>query len=318
MKAIGGFFELELPHDSTAYHPDALALTNGRACLRHVLQTVRPIRVWLPYYTCDAILEPVKALEIPYTFYSLDAHLEPPAHLELDDREVVIAVNYFGLKTATMRALAVRFADRLIVDDTQAFFERGYPTAWSFNSARKFFGVPDGAYLYAPTPIAVIDERNEAPAWDHLIGRLLGDQEGAYRAFAASEAALTSEVKAISVGAERLLSAVDYQKAIDRRRANFLAYQAALSGENRLDLSLEDQVPLCYPLLPRRPLDARRLHAQGIYTATFWKDCLARGDQRYTWEHELSTSLVPLPLDHRYETSDIARVIAAVYDAWEA
>ena len=36
----------------------------------------------------------------------------------------------------------------VIIDNAQAFYSKHQDRAYSFNSARKFFGVPDGAYLF--------------------------------------------------------------------------------------------------------------------------------------------------------------------------
>jgi hypothetical protein len=272
----------------------------------------------MPFYVCDAVLEPLGAQGVPCAFYPLDERLEPAGGLDPAPGEVAVVVNYFGLKGAAVRTLAARLGAALIVDDTQAFFEVGYRGSWSFNSARKFFGVPDGAYLYAPLPVTGPAFRNPAPSWDHLIGRLEERQEEAFQRFAAAEADVTSEPRGPSVGAERLLAAIDYPAAAARRRANFGRYEAAFRSANRLALPLPSgAVPLCYPFLPDRAVDRRPLYEQGIYLPMYWRDCLERAGAGFEWERHLSARLLPLPVDQRYGLADIGRVIAAITEQLE-
>jgi hypothetical protein len=286
--------------------------------LRLALSVLRPACVHVPFYACDAILEPLRAQGLPYQFYSLDERLEPARGLDPAPGEVAVVVNYFGLKGEEIRTLTGRLDRALIVDDTQAFFEVGYPGAWSFNSARKFFGVPDGAYLYAPVPVAGPPVRNPTPGWDHLIAQMEGRQEEAFRRFTAAEADVTSEVRRLSVGAELLLATIDYREAATCRRANFDRYEAALGSANRLVLPLPSvAVPLSYPFLPDRTVDRRSLYDQGIYLPTYWHDCLDRPGAGFEWERDLSTRLLPLPVDQRYRAEDVGRVVAAITELLE-
>src|SRR4029453_8685374 len=123
------------------------ALTSGRAGFRAILESLRPSRVLVPFYICDAALEPLRLLGIPFEFYGLTPSLDPEPSAWPPDAGVLY-VNYFDLKTRGADRLSAALGPRAIVDDTQAFFRRGRRSSWSFNSARKFFGVPDGAYIY--------------------------------------------------------------------------------------------------------------------------------------------------------------------------
>ena len=70
---IGGYFELELNNRQKSYHPNAkLALKSGRACLQILLQQELPKKVWLPYYTCDTLIDPLISCDIKYDFYNLN------------------------------------------------------------------------------------------------------------------------------------------------------------------------------------------------------------------------------------------------------
>ena len=54
MRSIGGFFSLELPHNTGGeLYPKAIRLNSGRSCFEYILKARGYKKVWLPYYTCD-------------------------------------------------------------------------------------------------------------------------------------------------------------------------------------------------------------------------------------------------------------------------
>jgi hypothetical protein len=78
LKVIGGFFQLEKTEPTGMdMHPKAAALHTGRACLMVMLSYLSPLRVFVPYYTCDAILEPFYKLKIEIIFYAIDEDFLP-------------------------------------------------------------------------------------------------------------------------------------------------------------------------------------------------------------------------------------------------
>ena len=75
MQPIGGYFSLEIPQREE-YHKDALRLNTGRNCLEYILRAREYKKVYIPYYTCDVVLEPFHKLGIPFEYYHIDIHLE--------------------------------------------------------------------------------------------------------------------------------------------------------------------------------------------------------------------------------------------------
>src|SRR5690606_35186346 len=97
MKEIGGYFGLELDnHDH--YHKNAVFLNTARNCFEYILQARKINKVYLPYYTCDVILEPIVTQNIDYEFYSIDENFDPIINFKLGEFEVLLYVNYFGIK----------------------------------------------------------------------------------------------------------------------------------------------------------------------------------------------------------------------------
>jgi hypothetical protein len=311
MSPIGGFLPLELASAAEPYHPDAAALTSGRASWHLILRTCRPARVLVPFYVCDAVLEPLAATRTPYVFYPIAGSFRPEPGQEPAPGELLLVVNYFGAMASAVAAIDRALPGRVVVDDTQAFFRRGRPDAWSFNSARKFFGVPDGAFLYGPARDARVLPPSDIADCDHLLTRLAGDDEIAWEQFKRHEARVGVEPRAMSMVTMRLLGAVDMQRTRRRRQANFEALHGRLGAMNTIELPLDDvagEGPLCYPFLPGVDVDRARLAAQGVFVPTFWPEIAHRIAPGFERERLFARRLLPLPIDQRYGPDDMARV----------
>lgn len=147
MVAIGGYFGLELRHGEY-YHKYAIRLNTARNCFEYVLRSRQYTKIYIPYYTCEVMLEPLNKLGVQYEFYSVNEKLEPIVLPDFKENEAFLYTNYYGLKQDCVLKLAGRFGNRLIVDNAQAFYAKPIQGIDTFYSARKFFGVADGAYLY--------------------------------------------------------------------------------------------------------------------------------------------------------------------------
>jgi hypothetical protein len=145
MQVSEGYFELEL-QPGRSFHQEAIALNSGRNALKHILQEHSPRQLVLPKYLCAAVMQPILELKIPYAFYAINEQLEPVGLDEFDADITVLYINYFGLKDSVVQALANN-TKNVIIDNTQAFFSSAISNVPTFYSARKFFGVPDGAYV---------------------------------------------------------------------------------------------------------------------------------------------------------------------------
>lgn len=315
-KPIGGFFELETPQAGPGYHPGACALTNGRACLRWILEKERPTRVYVPFFACGTLYEPIQTMGIDFEFYEIDAALGPANLPEPAAGELFVLINYYGLKNELAAALAQQFGRRMVIDDTHRFFHRGYPSTYSFTSARKYFGVPDGAYLYGSNADIEKIPRNTDVSILHSVKRLLGCQDEAYCEYVAYESSLGCDLKRISLLSERLLSGVDYELAKQRRIANFGTLHHYLHSYNTLSIDpTRMDVPFCYPFMPHRNVGKDILAAQKLYIPAYWPDILERNFDGYDLEKDITQRLLPLPVDQRYVTEDMERVAKCVLEA---
>lgn len=309
VKPIGGFFELEVPALGAGYHSDALALTNGRACMRWILEEEKPSRVYIPYYSCYALYEPMQIMGIEVIYYSINEAFEPADMPEPEEGELLVLINYYGLNNKLANELSQKFGKRVVIDNAHRFFHRGSQDSYSFTSARKYFGVPDGAYLYGAVREAKNIGRNIDISVLHNVKRLMGRQEESYSDFLSYEASLGCDLKRISVLSECLLSGVDYETAAQARVNNFNFLHERLKTYNEISIEpTETDVPFCYPFLPDSYLEKSYFHKNEIYIPTLWPDILERSDDGFELEKDLTKRLLPLPVDQRYTVEDMDRV----------
>lgn len=313
MNTIGGYFSLELPQREE-YHKESLRLNTGRNCLEYILRARRYKKVYVPYYTCEVVMEPINKLGIPYEYYHIDIHLEIRDRFTLKADEALLYTNYYGLKQRYVEQLAEKVGKRLIVDNTQAFYAKPLPDIDTFYTCRKFFGVADGAYLYCN---AVLDEKIEQDySYDrmaHLLKRIDLSAEEGFSDFRKADDGLDNQpIRRMSKLTQRMMQSIDYEAAARKRRENFMMLHEALGGENNLELPLdEDAVPMVYPYLASVKGLREKLIENKVFVARYWPNVLdwtTKDDIEYL----LACQMQPLPVDQRYGEEDMKRIIKII------
>ena len=308
MQEIGGYFELEL-QNGMHYHHDAIRLNTARNCFEYILKAKKYTKVYIPYYTCDVMLEPLHKLNIAYEFYHINAHFEPLEDKELQSNEAFLFTNYFGLKQEAVKRLAHVYTNQLIVDNAQAFFAAPLQGIDTFYSARKFFGVPDGAYLYSDSRLEIEEQDVSYDRMAHLLKRIdLGASSG-YSDFQKNDEQLIGQpIKKMSKLTENMMCSLDYTKIIKQRRANFIHLHAKLDAFNTFKLELEaEAVPMVYPFYGSEAL-RKKLIENKIYTATYWPN-VKEWCTKDSLEYQLTSDVIYLPVDQRYTTDDMDVIV---------
>lgn len=313
MDAIGGYFSLELPL-CEEYHKNAIRLNTGRNCLEYILRARGYKKVYIPYYTCEVILEPFKKLNIPYEFYHIDIHLEIRDRFKLKADEALLYTNYFGLKQRYVEHLAEKTGSRLIVDNTQAFYAKPIQGIDSFYTCRKFFGVADGAYLYMDKLLE--DEFVQDESYDrmaHLLKRIDLSAEQGFADFRKVDDGLDNQpIRKMSKLSQRIMQSIDYEAAAKKRRENYQMLHEVLEKDNKLVLSLEDDaVPMVYPFLA--PIKGLReiLIDNKVFVARYWPNVLDWTNEKDI-ENHLAYQMQPLPIDQRYGREDMERILKII------
>ena len=301
MDPIGGYFSLELPLFKE-YHQGAIKLNTGRNCLEYILRCRHYKKVYIPYYTCDVILEPFHKLGTKYSFYHINLDFEIVDDIHPQMGEAILYTNYYGLKQRYVEKLAERYGQQLIIDNTQAFYAKPIDGIDTFYTCRKFFGVPDGAYLYTDK---LLDEELEQDVsyerMSFLLKRIDLGAEAGYADFREQSHLLIGQpIKRMSKLTERLMQSIDYEKSAHTRRNNFCILHELLKKTNNNRITLDDNaVPMVYPYYSDKERLREYLINNKIFIARYWPNVL-EWCQSGDWEYQLSENLVFLPIDQRY------------------
>ena len=313
--AIGGYFSLELPYNSKGeYHHNAIRLNSGRYCLEYVLRVKKYTKVFLPYYMCDAVLQPINKLGIDYEFYHIDKEFHIAETLHPRKTEVILYCNYFGLMDEYVKIVAYQYAPNIIIDNTQAFFSRPLPGIDTFYTCRKFFGVADGAYLYTDKKADFdIPQDYSSSRMLFLLERVDKSAEDAFSLYHASEEYLDhTEIKLMSKVTKKIMSSINYNEVITRRKKNYILLDEILSQRNLLHFTLESSlVPMIYPYLVNDVNMHKILIENKVYVPKYWANVLVWTHGK-GFETNLFKRLVPIPIDQRYTEVDMKRILSII------
>jgi hypothetical protein len=290
-------------------------LNTRRNALERIYKIAQYEIVFIPYYICDAILEPFNKLKINYEFYFIDEKFEPLFNFnKLKGNEGFLYTNYFGLKNSFVSTLS-QYCKNLIIDNSQAFYSLPKPGLPTFYSCRKFFGVPDGAYLYLfgvteiDFPLDYSSER-----FKHLLTRIEFGPEDGYDDYKSNDKSLIGQpIKLMSILTQALLCNIDYDKVAKARRENFLFFHEHLKKSNELKLpENEDFVPMVFPYLTANGKSLKqRLMRDGVFIATYWPNVI-NNTKKENYEYYLAEQNVCLPIDQRYGIKEMNNILKII------
>lgn len=313
MREIGGYFELEI-HKKNEYHSDAIRLNTGRNALKYIILAEGIKKIYLPYFSCEVLLEPIVSTGCEYEFYNINSSFEAIFDFfTVKEFEMVLLINYFGIKDEYLTKVA-RECDKIIIDNSQSFFSKPIEGINTFYSARKFFGVPDGAYLYPSKVVASILPKDNSSTLrlSHLITRHCESAEAGYVDYVENESFLSGQpLQSMSDFTRLVLSSIDFDFVARQRMMNFKFVSNELNKLNGLtgiSCLPENLVPFCYPFYTNQCGIKKLLHENKIYVPTYWPNVLSWVSST-TLEYRLTSKIIAIPIDHRYKEMDIQRIV---------
>jgi len=314
-KSIGGYFGLHTSA-SNPYYSDLLALNSGRNALEYILLSRNYKKIYLPFFTCDVLLEPFKKHAVEYEFYKIDFNLEPVQLPELKKNEAFLYTNYFGLKSNYINQLIDKL-DNLILDYAQAFFCQPLKGVDTFYSPRKFFGIPDGAYVSTDAVYELpLNKDSSVDRFSHLLIRIEEGAEAGYEVFKKNDNSLIgAPIREMSNLTKSLLGDIDYNWAKERRNRNFNFLHQHLKEYNQFEWLNQLQIdgPLVYPFYSFDEGLRAYLIKYKIFVATYWPNVLVWTEED-SIEYQLTNNVVYLPIDHRYNEEDMRQIINTIYN----
>lgn len=311
MKEIGGYFGLE-KFANNQYYKDLIPLNSARNALVYLLKAKKIRKVYIPYFLCDSVEEVCKREGCEYDFYHISPEFLPIFEKKLLSDEYMYVVNYFGqIDKDTICSMAKKY-ENIIIDNVQAFFQHPVKGVDTIYSCRKFFGVPDGAYLSTDTYLGYEIPRDVSmDRMKHVLGRCDGESASCYYDdFRFNDDLLKKiELKSMSRLTANILGGIDYKTICKKREENFAYLDKQLNKYNKLKLT-KPSGPYAYPFYCENGMEIKRkLSEKKIFVATLWPNVL---NMENCVEKDYAENILPLPVDQRYDENDMQYIIEEV------
>lgn len=316
---IGSFLELAFQKGKEYINfKNTARLNSGRAAIYHAARCLGCDTVYLPYYQCDTVRDFLHRKNIKTKYYYIDEKFNPQL-LKTEKNEAVVIVNYYGIMSKKrLESLASGF-ENVIIDNSQAFFCEPIDGAMNVYSARKFVGVPDGAYVVGENAEKFLDEYEQDYSSDtslFLLERIEYGCEGkTYQSRMINEHRIDdSDIKKMSKLTRTILDGADYEFIKQKRKENFSIAHSLFSKINKLDPTMyydESCVPMVYPLVIEDDALLQRLLDNKHFQGHWWSYLLSELDEN-RFEYWLSRFVIPITIDQRYSKDEIEHIYRLV------
>ena len=317
---IGSFIELQFNNGNEYYKGDSdiARLNSGRCAIWHAFRLTKCNLIWLPYYQCDTVRDFLKRKNVNIKYYHIDENFDP-TDLYQGDNEAVLLVNYYGIMSGNrMASLAAKYSN-VIIDNSQAFFNKPLPDCYNVYSCRKFIGVPDGAYVIGKNAENFVDEYEQSHSSDtslFLLQRIEYGCEGkAYHSRMQNEHRIdTEDCMKMSVLTRTVLDGTDYELIISKRKENFKIAKDLFIDTNKIDAMKyydENTIPMVYPLVIENDHLLEKLQKAKHFQGHWWS-YICDEMPSTTFEHWLSKFIVPITIDQRYGKRELEFINSVV------
>ena len=308
MKEIGGYIEFE-NYFGTVYHEGAVPLNCGRNCLAYLIEAEGIKKIRLPYFLCSSVKNVCLKYGTEVGYYPIDENFRPIID-DLAPDEWLYIVNYYGQISNEEVSLLKQKYSRVIFDNSQSYFQRpadGVPTLYT---CRKYFGVPDGAFLYTDKILTRDIPTDESFERIHyILGRYERTAGEFYKESSDNNHFFAHEpIKQMSKLTADLLRSYDYDRILSRRTENFKLLHEKLCGINKLKLTIPEGA-FMYPLYIENGAEIRKkLQQMKIFVPTLWGDVFENCDKD-SREYDYAENILPLPTDQRYDDDDMKYIL---------
>lgn len=319
----GGFlpFELNPGKESFAkYEPWLMRFNTVKASLYYLFRAIDIRRIYIPYYYCPSTTEAIKKVVSEVFFYHIDENLMP---IDLQDESdaAVLLVDYFGIRSREVIALAQSFKKaEVVLDLAHSFYTEPLikEKVHCVYSAKKLFGIPDGSYLVSKVAVPSEETLTDAASYvEYLVMTYERGTNAAYSKKKETDQFLSANYAGMSKLALGLLENVDYDRVYNRRRENYEFLRQHFEKVNELGLP-ESAAAYQFPLLQKGKGQTVKkiLVEEKIFVSTLWtgENLIKSGSE---FELTMSRDAVFLPMDQRYDLADMMYIASKVDEILE-
>lgn len=314
MKEYGGYIELDR-YAGEEYYKNLIKLNCGRSALAYLIEAKRIEKIYLPYWLCSSIRNVCQKYNLDIHFYHVGLDFRPQLDWErIQDETYVYIVNYYGQLTDEYFLEVKEKHEKIIVDNAQAFFQKPLYGIDTIYTCRKFFGVPDGAYISTDVRLGRNLEKDISYDRMHfLLGRFEKNASDFYSEYIANNRIFENEdIKEMSTLTQNLLKALDYDQIAMKRYQNMAVMSNLFRNVNQLNI-FPVMGGFMYPLKVKDGnMIRRKLQEKKIYIPTLWSDTFEICNEKI--ESKLVNDILPLPIDQRYDNEDMQYIAETVKD----
>ena len=315
LKEFGGCPAIKLNrlHPFYTENENTVALNSEYTAFRYALSLIRADRIHIPHYASSIWGRIAEEMEMECVYYHIGLDFLP-TDLAPENNDAVLLINYHGLCSEGLKSFTT---GKRIIDNCMTFYESPVMEDGVYNiySCRKFFAVPDGAYLVSQSinkenRITLKKDLSYKRALALLKSLELGESS-AYKDMQTNEQDIAKKYCAMSALTESMLSAVDYTSEDAIRTRNFKHLHESLKKFNLLAIThTPEHAPQFYPLLVNA--DVRdHLIRKKIFIPLMWRKTLSKEFDRLS-EKQLSQKLICLPVSPDYSVEDMEYIAQTV------
>lgn len=312
MQQYGGYVPLEKVVKGEFFREQdtsILRLNSGRTAMLCAVGDGGYEKVYVPVYMGGCVLGALQKKGIEIEFYHIDQNFMPLGIGEMHEKEILLWANYYGIIKKSVVEKICSVYKNIIIDNTHAFFSKPQMEAYNVYSCRKFFGVNDGAYLLHRNLKPVNMQKSNQ---FQIASFLRAKEDAGYEGYEDNEQRITAEGEMEMSDLTRyMLCSIDYEAIKVRRQSNFSILHKELKEINELDIVLEEQVPMIYPLLITDDGIRGYLEKNRIFLYRWWRWFIEK-NMGNEFENQLYQYLLPLPIDQRYNDNDMEEIIRII------
>ena len=304
---------------------------NGRCALYLLSAHLKTKRVWLPAFLCDAIVSAFRRVGVEMRFYQICPKLGMETAdwvQEITLGDLVLLIDYFGFPCDQNVIAKAQNRGAIVVEDASQAMLTAVETQANYvvYSPRKFVGVPDGGLLISPNgaelpnmplvpPLSSWWLKSFAAVLQRRECGLYGAQRNWFQLFQESEANAPCGPYAMSEFSRVLIEhAFDYAEIGEKRRRNYNRLLARLTHLALFPSLPAGVVPLGFPVrVSNRDAVRQALFKANIFPPVHWP-IAGIVPPEFQQCHRLSSEILTLVCDQRYDIADMDRTAAIVLE----
>jgi hypothetical protein len=315
---------------------------DGRQAIKKVLleiKDVQKLKCYLPSYLCHSILQPFIEIGLNINFYG---HTHP-LRAEIDDDisdSIILIIDYFGTEFFEGKKIKelLENGNKVIIDVTHSIFDKtrrllSHDNLFYISSLRKVLPIPDGAIIFHSKDFnypGLNYSLNITPMLNAMLLKnmylsdmieLLQINPLEMKSFYLSLSKNSEEdkdkqvihINPISPISLMILSHISFDTILEQRNVNlFTLYDKIINKKLFLFCYESIKSPFIFPIYLNnnriREELRHKLIINNIFPPIHW-EVQKIVPEKFVYEHQLSNRILSIPIDQRYSTIDMQRII---------